>query len=122
MIPHILFLQEARNLLINLLGENIKEDEIDETISQLKITLKSGIILYVRYNEFGEFGYQVLYSTRKNDFSRFDNFDDKWEVSTKPHHLHERGNRNVVSSSMIGKPSHDIPLLIKYIMKRKEKS
>ena len=115
MIPHISFLREARALFVNQLGDSIREDEIDETISQLKITLKSGVILYIKYNEFGEYGYQIIYSPRKNDFSRFDNFDDKWDVSTKPHHLHERGNRNVVASSMIGKPTHDIPILIKYI-------
>jgi len=115
MIPHISFLREARSLFVNLLGDNIREDEINETISQLKITLKSGVILYVKYNEFGEYGYQIIHSPRKNDFSRFDNFDDRWDVSTKPHHLHERGNRNVVASFMIGKPTHDIPTLIKYI-------
>ncbi|MBA7687840.1 hypothetical protein ES703_96313 [subsurface metagenome] len=48
-------------------------------------------------------------------FCFHDDFDDRWDVSTKPHHLHERGNRNVVASSMIGKSTHDIPILIKYI-------
>jgi len=41
MIPHISFLREARSLFVNLLGDNIREDEINETISQLKITLNA---------------------------------------------------------------------------------
>ena len=40
MIPHISFLREARALFINLLGDSIREYEIDEPISELKITLK----------------------------------------------------------------------------------
>ena len=101
MISHISYLREARAIFIKLMGDNIREEEIEEPISQLKIVLKSGVILYIRYNEFGEYGYQIMHSPLKNDFSRFDNFDDRWEVSTKPHHLHERGNKTVVASNMI---------------------
>lgn len=119
MISHISLLQEARALIIKLLGESIRNDELNEAISQLRITLKSGLILYIKYNEFGEYGYQILYSPRKNDFARFDNFDDRWNVSTKPHHFHTRGNREVVVSSMKGNPAHDIPLLVNYIKKGK---
>ena len=40
MMSHISFLREARALFVNQLGDSIREDELDETISQLKITLK----------------------------------------------------------------------------------
>jgi len=118
-ISHLSFLREARALLVDLLGVDIREDELDETLSQLKITFKSGLILYIKYNEFGEYGYQIIHSPQKNDFSRFDNFDDRWNVSTKPHHFHRRGKRKAVASSMNGNPSHDIPILIKYIKEGK---
>ncbi|TFG23445.1 MAG: hypothetical protein EU529_07460 [Promethearchaeota archaeon] len=119
MISHLSFLREARALLVDLLGVDIREDELDETLSQLKITFKSGLILYIKYNEFGEYGYQIIHSPQKNDFSRFDNFDDRWNVSTSPHHFHKRGKRKAVASSMIGNPNHDIPILIKYIKEGK---
>ena len=35
MISHISFLREARALLVDLLGVDIREDELDETISQI---------------------------------------------------------------------------------------
>jgi len=80
--------------------------------------LKSGVVIYIRYNEYGEYGYQIKYSPRKNDFLRFDNFDDRWDVSTKPHHFHQ-GNVKVISSPMSGDPNHDIPILVKFIKKDK---
>ena len=52
----------------------IIEDELNESLSQLKIVLDSGIIIYIKYNQFGEYGYQIIHSRKKNDFSRFDNF------------------------------------------------
>ncbi|MEE9378210.1 MAG: DUF6516 family protein [Candidatus Lokiarchaeia archaeon] len=114
MISYISFLQKARALLIKTMNEKIKTDELNEDLSQLKIILKSGHVLYIRYNEFGEYGYQIIYSPKKNDFSRFDNFDDKWDVSTKPHHLHIKGNKNAIASPMKGTPDHDMPILVKF--------
>ncbi len=87
MISHISLLRKARVFCILLLGDNIIKDQLNENISQLKLNLKSGLILYIRYNEFNEYGYQIVYSPKKIDFARFNNFDDKWNVSTKPHHF-----------------------------------
>ena len=115
MISHTSFLRKARELLIDLLGDRIIKELLDEVLSQLKVTLKSGIILYIRYNEYGEYGYQIIYSPQKEDFSRFDNFDDRWDVSTKPHHFHEKGNRKILDSPMSGNPDHDIPIIVDYI-------
>jgi len=119
MISPISYLVKARVLLLDSLGEEVILDELNETLSQLKIKLKSGIIIYIKYNEFGEYGYQIIFSSQKGDFSRFDNFDDRWEVSTKPHHFHIRGKNIVVASPMLGKPDNDIPILIRYIKKDK---
>jgi len=121
MISHISYLRKARSLLIDILSNDIKKDELDENFSQLKLILNSGIIIYIRYNEFGEYGYQIIYSPQKNDFSRFDNFDDKWDVATKPHHFHRKGNKYAIASPMLGNPTHDMPILIKYINEGKIK-
>jgi len=53
----ISYLVKARVLLLDSLGEDVILDELNETLSQLKIKLKSGIIIYLKYNEFGEYGY-----------------------------------------------------------------
>ncbi|TXT59552.1 MAG: hypothetical protein BAJALOKI3v1_1050002 [Promethearchaeota archaeon] len=114
MIPYISFLRKARVLIVDLLSDEIRSDKLSENLSQLKVLLKSGIIIYISYNEYGEYGYQINYSPEKNDFSRFDNFDDRWNVSTKPHHFH-KGNAEVIASPMSGEPNHDIPILVKFV-------
>ena len=48
---------------------------------------------------------------------RYDNFDDKWRVSTKPHHIHSKFNDTVIESPMIGNPKHDMPILIRILKK-----
>ncbi len=115
MVNHISHLKKSRKLILDLLGDYITNDDLIEEISQLKIVFKTGQNIYIRYNEFNEYGYQILFSTKKNDTARFDNFDDKWKVSTRPHHFHERGSDKVVKSSMNGEPTHDIPLLVEYL-------
>lgn len=111
------FLQEARLLLIRQLGNEITEDELDEVFSQLKVQFKGGMVLYIRYNEYQEYGYQIVYSLKKGDQVRFDNFDDRWPVTTRPHHFHERGGESVRESPMSGNPSQDIPILIEFIQR-----
>ena len=46
MIDHINFLQEARRLLIDIMQGRIIQDELDESLSQLKIMLDSGVVIY----------------------------------------------------------------------------
>jgi len=115
MISHTSFLRKARELLIDLLGNDIIKDELDDTYSQLKLIFNSGIVLYIRYNEYGEYGYQIIFSPLKDDFSRFDNFDDRWDVPSKPHHFHKKGDKEAIASPMLGNPTHDIPILVKYL-------
>ncbi|MGV9173615.1 MAG: hypothetical protein ACOC44_17350 [Promethearchaeia archaeon] len=38
----------------------------------------------------------------------------------RPHHLH-KGDEKVVASPMLGNPSHDIPILVKFIKERETK-
>ncbi|TFG19435.1 MAG: hypothetical protein EU530_06230 [Promethearchaeota archaeon] len=119
MIDHIENLRRVRKLLLKSLEFEINYSEINEDLSQLKVLLKSGIIIYIKYNQFGEYGYQILYSRKRADWSRFDNYDDRWDVETRPHHLHERGNKVAQSSPMIGDPNKDVQKLVKYVRKKK---
>jgi len=60
------------------------------------------------------------FSQKPYDRIRFDNFDEFWAVSTRPHHYHLRNKKDAIESPMIGDPQHDIPLLIKYILLKKQ--
>ena len=51
------------------------------------------------------------------DQTRWDNFDNRWNVSTRPHHFHSRYHKDVEASSMIGEPSKDMPILSSFILK-----
>jgi hypothetical protein len=53
-------------------------------------------------------------SFQPEDFERYDNFDDRWKISTHPHHFH-LGNKKVTESPMNGNPQHDI-LILKRIL------
>jgi len=63
------YLQEARLLLIENVGNEIIEEELDESIYQLRVLFKTGIMLYIRYNEYHEYGYHISYSLKKGDCS-----------------------------------------------------
>ena len=88
---------------------------MDEERPLLKIKFLSGFELYIRYNDHGEYSYHVNFSTDPLDRLRFDNYDDHWPVSTRPHHFHSRNEKNARESPMNGEPDHDMPLLIKYL-------
>lgn len=85
------------------------------SIYQLMLSFTTGIRLFIRYNEFEEYGYQIVFSRKKYDIARFDNFDDRWPVASSPHHFHPRNNKSVEKSPMIGLPAKDIPILIEFI-------
>jgi len=58
-----------------------------------------------------------MFSRKKSDFVRYDNYDDRWNVKTKPHHFHPRNKKPVLKSPMIGNPKYDMPILIQFIKK-----
>lgn len=41
-----------------------------------------------------------------------------WNVATKPHHLHPKGEETAIESPMNGDPEHDIPILLKQLLKK----
>lgn len=110
-------LLRARELLINQFLSEIYEIILDDDRPILTIKFRKGFILYIRYNDFDEYSYQILFSQKKFDRIRFDNYDDKWNVSSKPHHFHPRNKQTALESRMIGKPGKDIPVLIQILKK-----
>ena len=105
----------ARRFIFQALQKEIINSELDHSIYQLKILFSQGTVLYIRYNKYDEYAYQVIFSKRKGDWIRYDNFDDIWSVSTKPHHFHSRYNKPIMESRMIGDPEHDMPKLIEFL-------
>lgn len=103
-------LESVRDNLLADFASQIQSARILYEHFTLSINFVQGIALFVRYNDFGEYSYQITYSQQENDFDRYDNFDDRWEVSTRPHHLHAK-NTGVIESPMTGEPSHDLPIL-----------
>lgn len=78
-----------RELTLKLANHIITAD-LNGIINELKIIFRSGIILYIRYNDFDEYGYHLMYSSKKGDYERFDNYDKNWDIDSKPHHFHLR--------------------------------
>lgn len=88
---------------------------IDGDRPYIKISFRSGTILYIHYNDYDEYSYQIAYSQTENDWIRFDNFDAHWPVKTNPHHVHWFGQKIVKESSMNGNPNHDFTFLIRHL-------
>ena len=93
-------LEIARNIIIKEYSTLLREVILDKDRPVLKIVFHTEIYLYIRYNDYGEYSYCVIFSPNPNDQIRFDNFDDIWDVKTRPHHFHVRGMQSVVDSPM----------------------
>jgi len=101
--------------LVTTILHEIKDIYVDDDRPLLKVTFLKGFILYIRFNDFQEYSYQLMYSQQPNDRLRFDNFDDRWPVRTRPHHFHPRHGGDAIESPMTGIPEQDIPILIQMI-------
>lgn len=108
-------LELARNLIVQNYSVLTREIILDKERPILKIVFNFEVILYIRYNDFGEYSYSVIFTPNPDDHMRFDNYDDRWDVNTRPHHFHIRGLKLTTESPMVGEPSHDIPILLKMI-------
>ncbi len=102
---------EAYDIINKELRSFISEIHLDEDTGRLRIKLKSGITVFFRYNNYGQYSYVVLFSSQKLDRIRFDNFDDRWEVTSKTNHTHPRYQEVATSSPFSGIPSNDVMIL-----------
>jgi len=109
-------LELARNIITKKYSTLIREIILDKDRPVLRVIFHNEIYLYIRHNDYGEYSYCIIYSPNPDDQMRFDNYDDIWNVKTRPHHFHVRGMQSVIDSPMSGEPNHDIPILLKYIL------
>ncbi len=108
-------LSVAESIFKSELLESIDTIHLIRRLNRLKIVLKDFSIIFVQYNPYNEYSYSIIFSPDELDRIRFDNYDDRWDVISRPHHLHIRRSKEVQASSMIGNPEKDIPTLIKLI-------
>jgi len=97
------------------LKDYIGEVDIDEDAGRLSCKLKNGGTIFIRYNNYNKYSYVILFSKMYLDRVRFDNFDDRWDVKTKPNHCHPRYEEKAQESPFNGIPSKDIIILTKLI-------
>jgi len=109
-------LELAQNIIIKDYSSLIREIILDKDRPVLKIIFQIEIYLYIRYNDYGEYSYCVIFSPNPDDQMRFDNYDDIWDLKTRPHHFHVRGMQSVVDKPDEWRTNLDIPILLKYIV------
>ncbi len=105
----------ARKLLNEELSNYILEQKLNERKPLLTVKFLKGFTVHIRYNDYDEYSYQIQFSQQPQDFIRYDNFDDRWNVTSKPHHLHRRNTKEATESPMVGIPEKNIPILIEPI-------
>lgn len=108
-------LNKARHLLERLIDDLIVSLSINMDFKRLYILLNDGVEIYIVYNDYDEYSYSIIFSKLILDRCRFDNYDNLWDVSSRPHHFHPRNKKEATSSVMIGDPDSDMPLLCKYM-------
>ncbi|MHA1673637.1 MAG: toxin-antitoxin system TumE family protein [Promethearchaeota archaeon] len=95
---------------------NYSKIQIDYEDPRIKVNFEDGSIVYIQYNNHNQYSYHFLFSKGILDRCRFDNYDDKWDVPSKPHHFHPRLSKNAIFSPMNGDVNHDIPELFRFIL------
>jgi hypothetical protein len=105
----------AKELLELNLSNKISQISIDLTYKQLHIVLIDGIHFYIVYNDHGEYSYSIIFSKLDLDRCRFDNYDDHWNVSSRPHHFHPRKTKEAIISPMYGSPDQDMIKLVELL-------
>jgi hypothetical protein len=109
-------LDKARLLLHQHLSIHLIILNFEPKLARLHAILRDNVQLYIRYNNYGEYSYTIIFSKASLDRCRFDNYDDRWEVSTRPHHFHPRKEKKAIQSIMTGIPEEDMPYLCESIL------
>jgi len=108
-------LLKAKVILEQLFDKEINSLDLNYDSRKLHVILTDGIQIYIIYNDYGQYGYNILFSNLDLDRCRFDNYDAKWDVNSRPHHFHPRKKIGAESSKMTGTPKDDIPYLYKML-------
>jgi len=88
-------------LLLKNLSSFISRTNLDSDRPLFEIEFKSGVFLYVRFNDFDEYAYHIQFSHAREDRIRYDNYDENWPVRTAPHHVHARGSTDASDPIMV---------------------
>lgn len=115
MIPGFARATQAIELFIEKYPHQIISFDKHQILPRVKIVLEGNILLYIRYNDYGEYSYQLIFSNKTNDGISFDNYDEHWDIDTQPNHKHVRYEDKVIESPMCGDPDIDIPILVQEI-------
>jgi len=115
----VIQIQIAKGLLEKFLGELITDINIDIEDPRIFAKLRDGSRLYIQFNDHDQYSYSVIFSDGLLDRCRFDNYDDRWSISTHPHHVHIRMSSQAFASKMTGNPKKDMPILCDLIKKGK---
>lgn len=85
-------LERSKLIIEKELSIYIKNLYFEPKLARILVILRDEIHLFIQYNNHNEYAYSIIFSKIDIDRSRFDNYDDRWNVSTKPHHFHPRHN------------------------------
>ncbi len=108
-------LDKAKLLLHQHLPIILKTINFEPKLARIHVILRDNVQIFIRHNNYGEYSYTIVFSKTELDRCRYDNYDDRWEVYSRPHHFHSRKRLEAISSKMTGNPDHGIPLLCKII-------
>ncbi len=110
-----------RNLLVaikifdDVCFDLILEKEINLKLKRVKYRLTDATIVYIQYNNYNEYSYSIVYSHLDQDLCRFDNYDQHWKVTSRPHHFHPRKIYEARESPMSGNPLDDMQELCSFL-------
>ena len=112
-------LDAARVHLEDALGSNVMMLFFDDELIRLRAVLQDETSIIIYYNDHDQYSYSIIFSEKKEDRCRFDNFDKNWKVKTAPHHFHPRWTLEAFESPFLGDPDSDISGLCDLILKGK---
>ncbi len=108
-------LDKVKLLLHQHLSILLKTINFEPKLARIHVMWRDNIQIFIRYNNYGEYSYSIIFSKAELDRSRYDNYFDRWDVISRPHHFHPRKKSDGVSSKMTVNPDNDIPFLCKLI-------
>ncbi|MGQ4874795.1 MAG: toxin-antitoxin system TumE family protein [Promethearchaeia archaeon] len=90
-------MKKALIILEKELSVQVKLINFEPKLARIHIFLRDNTQIFIKYNNYGEYSYSLFFSKRDLDRCRFDNYDDKWDVSTRPHHFHPRFKKEAIT-------------------------
>jgi len=70
-------LAKAKSILEKELSIQVKNLNFEPKLARIHIILRDNIQTFVRYNNYDEYSYNIIFSKKELDRCRFDNYDDK---------------------------------------------